>query len=268
MRGLRVEKYIYHGRISNVFLGSFGGQSCVIKRYFTKKSKEFEREKEALRKLSYPHIARPIIFGKSRILGFNFEGADLKSLIEQNAFDKDSVRLISMQILSGLGYIHSKGIVHFDIKPSNILYSNGNAKIIDFGSAKYNGETISQYNCTNCFCSLEYLLGFPTAKPCKDVWSFGCVLYELLCGRPLFESEGALGVISEILGVFGSPRNYKRLNLRHMEFINIAGYEPSNFKLKFCMVEGEYRAFITSLMDLDPDMRASAETALEFYKAA
>lgn len=267
MGSLKVRRYIYRGDISNVFLGSFKGQSCVIKQYFTKKSKEFEREKETLRQLNCAHVARPIILGKNRILGFNFEGTDLKSLIEQGALGGISVKSVSVQILSGLRYMHSKGVVHFDIKPSNILYNGGRAKLIDFGSAKYSGETISQYNCTNCFCSLEYLLGFPAARPCKDIWSFGCVLYELLCGKALFTNEGALGVVSEILSTFGSPKDYGRLNLRHMDLIDVSGYEPCNFESKFGTLDEENRMFLAGLMDLDPDLRVSAETALEFYEA-
>jgi serine/threonine protein kinase len=266
MGSLRVKKYIYHGGISNVFLGSFKGQSCVIKQYFAKRSKEFEREKETLRLLDCAYVARPIILGKSRVLGFNFEGTDLRSLIERDALGGIPVESISMQILRGLSYIHSRGVVHFDIKPSNILCNGGKIKIIDFGSAKYSDEVVTQYNCTNCFCSLEYLLGFPTARPCKDIWSFGCVLYELLCGKALFESEEALGVISEILNVFGSPADYERLNLRHMEFISIAGHKPENTMPKFDTIDRRHRTLLTGLMDLDPDARVSAETALRFYE--
>lgn len=266
MGSIGVKKYIHHGANSSVFLGSFKGRGCVVKRYFAENAAEFQREKEVLRLLDCAYVAKPIVIGKSRILGFNFEGADLRVLVSRNAVEKTSVESISVQILRGMSYIHSKGIVHFDIKPSNILYDGARVRLIDFGSAKYDGETIAQYNCTNSFCSLEYLLGYPTARPCKDVWSFGCVLYELLCGKPFFESDAALGVVSEILSTFGSPKDYARLGLKHMEFINIAGHVSCSPDLKLGTVDEKNRSFLMSLMSLDPDTRASTKDALEFYK--
>lgn len=267
MGSIRVKKYMHHGSISSVFLGTFRGRGCVVKRYFAENSTEFQRERDVLRLLNCPHVARLVVAGKSRTLGFNFEGADLSLLIGQGAVDRALAESISVQILRGMDYIHSRGIVHFDIKPSNILYNGTRAMLIDFGSAKYDGEAISQYNCTNSFCSLEYLLGYPTARPCKDIWSFGCVLYELLCGRPLFESEAALGVVSEILNVFGSPANYERLELKHMALVSVAGHRPCNPELKFGTVDGRHRTLLMSLMELDPDARASASDVLELYGA-
>ncbi|EKF30166.1 protein kinase, putative [Trypanosoma cruzi marinkellei] len=89
--------------------------------------------------------------------------------------------LLLRDVASGIAYLHSQGIVHRDIKPCNILFSGGVAKIGDFGSAAEECATKPLVNMkgTLAYMSPEVLLGEPYGRPC-DMWSFGCLLAEVL----------------------------------------------------------------------------------------
>ncbi|RNF26694.1 putative protein kinase [Trypanosoma conorhini] len=89
--------------------------------------------------------------------------------------------LVLRDVASGIAYIHSKGIVHRDIKPCNILFSSGVAKIGDFGSAAEEcaAKPLVNMKGTLAYMSPEVLLGEPYGRPC-DMWSFGCLLAEII----------------------------------------------------------------------------------------
>ncbi|RNF07390.1 putative protein kinase [Trypanosoma rangeli] len=89
--------------------------------------------------------------------------------------------LVLRDIASGIAYMHSKGIVHRDIKPCNILFCSGVAKIGDFGSAaeECTAKPLVNMKGTLAYMSPEVLLGEPYGRPC-DMWSFGCLLAEII----------------------------------------------------------------------------------------
>ncbi|PWV08743.1 putative protein kinase [Trypanosoma cruzi] len=89
--------------------------------------------------------------------------------------------LLLRDVASGIAYLHSQGIVHRDIKPCNILFSGGVAKIGDFGSAAEEcaAKPLVNMKGTLAYMSPEVLLGEPYGRPC-DMWSFGCLLAEVI----------------------------------------------------------------------------------------
>ena len=95
------------------------------------------------------------------------------------------------QILDGLAHIHSYGLIHRDIKPSNILIGPGNTiKIGDFGVARSinSSELIMTMVGTPYYLAPEIILGIGYTTQ-ADIWSVGCVFYELLTLKPLFECQ-------------------------------------------------------------------------------
>ncbi|MBS1992595.1 MAG: serine/threonine protein kinase [Cyanobacteria bacterium SZAS LIN-3] len=114
---------------------------------------------------------------------------------------------IFIQIASGLGYAHSKGIVHRDVKPSNIILLEGSggltAKIVDFGIAKLlpsaDLHTQSQTATGEVFGSPYYMSPEQSQGAAvdlrTDIYSLGCTWYEALCGRPPYRGESPLSTI-------------------------------------------------------------------------
>lgn len=148
---------------------------------------------------------------------------DIYKYLERNNFNglflKD-IQAIGYQILSATMYIHKLGLIHTDIKPENILLKNDSFRVvnrnkklinnqillIDFGSAihkdQYHGEIVS----TRHYRAPEIILGLGWSFPC-DIWSVGCVLFELFQGIQLFNTHDNLAHLAMMEVILGSfPR--------------------------------------------------------------
>uniref|UniRef100_A0A914YIM5 Protein kinase domain-containing protein n=1 Tax=Panagrolaimus superbus TaxID=310955 RepID=A0A914YIM5_9BILA len=98
------------------------------------------------------------------------------------------VKPIATEVLMALNFLKENKIVHCDLKPENILLSGDNSeriKLIDFGSACYEGKGCYTYIQSRFYRAPEVLLNASFGSPI-DMWSFGCIIHELLCGYPLF----------------------------------------------------------------------------------
>src|SRR4029077_5676437 len=122
------------------------------------------------------------------------EGETLRSQLERSALPWRKVVEIGVAIADGLATAHSKGVVHRDLKPENIfLTCDGRVKILDFGLARWTAPTtpdqpealtLTQEDAilgTTGYMSPEQVRGFPAA-PSSDIFSLGCVLYEMVSG--------------------------------------------------------------------------------------
>jgi non-specific serine/threonine protein kinase len=137
------------------------------------------------------------------------EGETLKSRLKAGRLSIEDVKAMGLQIAEGLQAAHSKGIVHRDIKPDNLLLTpNGRIKIMDFGVAKLGsglgmtrtGTTVG----TLAYMSPEQLVAEDVDSR-SDLWSFGVVLYEMLAGELPFRRGGEAAVIYEILNRDPTP---------------------------------------------------------------
>lgn len=134
------------------------------------------------------------------------------------------IKLYVYQILRSLAYIHSIGICHRDIKPQNLLVDpdTHELKLCDFGSAKIlvHGEPNVSYICSRYYRAPELIFGAREYSTAIDIWSAGCVMGELILGRPLFAGETGSDQLVEIIRILGTPTkdDIKLMNPECKEF--------------------------------------------------
>src|SRR6266436_577013 len=169
-------------------------------------SDRFEREAHAVAALNHPHICTLHDVGPNYLVMEYVEGAPLKGPMHiEKAVE------YAGQILDALDAAHRKGITHRDLKPANILVTKQGIKLLDFGLAKQRAPLTEadatltaaltgkgQILGTLQYMSPEQLHG-QEADPRSDLFSFGCVLYEMLTGKCAFEGRSAASVIAAIL---------------------------------------------------------------------
>ncbi|KAL7070203.1 hypothetical protein ACQ4LE_010402 [Meloidogyne hapla] len=128
------------------------------------------------------------------------------------------------QLFRALGYIHSIGICHRDIKPQNLLLNAQTSvlKLCDFGSAKMlvPGEPNVAYICSRYYRAPELIFGATDYTTKIDVWSAGTVLAELLLGQPFFPGDSGVDQLVEIIKVLGTPSRdeIEQMNPNYTEF--------------------------------------------------
>jgi TolB-like protein/tRNA A-37 threonylcarbamoyl transferase component Bud32 len=177
--------------------------------------RRFEREAKALSGLSHPNICAVYDVGRHEELDFlvmeYIEGQTLASALDRGALDERTAVRLAAQIAEALGEAHEHGILHRDVKPQNVLVTpRGHAKVLDFGLAKTvspgteETATISDVSAagtvlgTARYMSPEQVRG-EDIDARSDIFSLGCVIYELLAGRAAFQGQTAGEIMSGIL---------------------------------------------------------------------
>src|SRR6185503_13818463 len=168
----------------------------------------FYREAKSAAKLQHRNIVTIFEFAEENnqphiVMEF-LRGFPLSSRMEQKPdLTLDDKLDIVAQLCSGLGYAHSQGVVHRDVKPANVfLLEDGTVKLLDFGIAKLATSTLTRQGDvvgSAPYMSPEQIAGAQDLDGRSDVWSTGVLLYELLCGRKPFDGEGLTTVIAGIL---------------------------------------------------------------------
>lgn len=182
-----------------------------------------EREAKLLASLNHPNIAA--IYEELSVsdsVGYLvLEYVDGETLDERIACGKlplDEALPISLQIAEAVSAAHSKGIIHRDLKPANIkITSDDKVKVLDFGIAKPvkigvsgDASTLTQPGRiigTPAFMSPEQTRG-KVIDHHSDIWSFGCVLFEMLTGFPAFEGETSTDMLA---GILRAEPNWEKL---------------------------------------------------------
>jgi serine/threonine protein kinase/Flp pilus assembly protein TadD len=167
----------------------------------------FQREVEIAARLSHPHILTLIDSGESE--GFLYyvmpyvQGESLRGRLErEHRLPVDDALRIARDIASALGYAHGLGVVHRDVKPENVMLHEGEAMVADFGIAKAlsaaEGENLTQTGTsvgTPAYMSPEQASGDQELDGRSDIYSLGCVLYEMLAGEPPFTGPNVHSII-------------------------------------------------------------------------
>lgn len=125
---------------------------------------------------------------------------------EELYFTLDRLKIIAKQILEGLEFIHGLNLIHCDLKPENVLiksFARCEVKIIDFGSSCFTADDLSSYVQSRSYRAPEVILGLPYNQKI-DVWSLGCILAELWCGKVLFHNDSIPTLLARMIGILGN----------------------------------------------------------------
>lgn len=127
---------------------------------------------------------------------------DLHAVIRANILEEIHKKYIIYQLVKALKFMHSADLLHRDIKPSNLLLnSDCHVKLCDFGLCRNIAETagpqphLTDYVATRWYRAPEILLGSPRYTKGVDIWAVGCILGEMLSGRPTFPGTSTMNQV-------------------------------------------------------------------------
>lgn len=211
----RVDSLLGSGGWGNVYLGahlSLDAQIAikVLHQHFARdeeRQKRLEQEAKVLSKVDSQFVVKTLDYGLNPIAFIvmeYFDGVPLSEILEkEGAIKQEEAIVLFEQLCEGLGAAHAVGLVHRDLKPSNILVKRGDngeirCKILDFGVAKILNDSSGN----NKLTATGEILGSPaymspeqwTARQLdqrSDIYSLGCLMYEVLCRKPMFEAENS-----------------------------------------------------------------------------
>eukprot|EP00702_Spironucleus_salmonicida_P002428 EST43719.1 Kinase, CMGC CDK [Spironucleus salmonicida] len=233
------------------------------------------REIAILKELKHPNVVDllSVVHTDSKLtLVFEYVTLDLKKFMDKKGrLTPIQIKSLMGQLLQGLAYVHNRRVLHRDLKPQNLLVSDSDEpimKIADFGLARGAGIPVRAY--THEVVTLWYrcpavLLGSKKYGAGIDIWSAGCIFYEMATGKPLFPAKNEKEEILKIFKTFGTPnektwKGCKELPQWSDDFpvfpgIGIDALLPDM---------NEYgRDLFAKMIAMDPDQRISARDALK-----
>ncbi|OIV92406.1 hypothetical protein TanjilG_23006 [Lupinus angustifolius] len=239
------------------------------------------REIHILRRLDHPNVIKLEGLVTSRMscslyLVFEYMEHDLAGLASHpgHKFTEAQVKCYMQQILRGLDHCHACGVLHRDIKGSNLLIdNNGILKIADFGLASFydpnQTQPLTSRVVTLWYRPPELLLGATYYGTAVDLWSTGCILAELYAGKPIMPGRTEVEQLHKIFKLCGSPSEdyWKKSKLPHATI-----FKPQQ-PYRRCVAE-TFKDFpasavelIETLLCIDPADRGTAAFALksEFF---
>lgn len=242
------------------------------------------REIRILRLLNHENVVKlkslqmPEAFDKFNDLYQIFElmDTDLATIIKSpQPLSAEHCQFFLYQVLRGMKYIHSAGILHRDLKPRNLLVnSNCDLKICDFGLSRADLAAIqakvpamTDYVATRWYRSPELLLSNKNYTKAVDVWSIGCIFAELLGRKPLFPGSDTKNQFDIILDILGSPTEEE---IEHFHNVEIKEFLKSQPKRKPKSLESMFPSATPIALDLlkrllmfDESKRITIDQALE-----
>uniref|UniRef100_A0ACD5YWK3 Uncharacterized protein n=1 Tax=Avena sativa TaxID=4498 RepID=A0ACD5YWK3_AVESA len=240
------------------------------------------REIHILRRLDHPNVIKLEGIVTSRLshslyLVFEYMEHDLAGLAATPGlrFTEPQVKCFMKQILDGLHHCHGRGVLHRDIKGSNLLIDdNGVLKLADFGLASFFDPAKPQ-NLTSRVVTLWYrppelLLGASQYGVAVDLWSTGCILAEMLVGKPIMPGQTEIEQLHKIFKLCGSPSEDYWANAKLPDVTLFKPQRPYRRRIAetFRDLPPTALDLLDTLLAIEPSYRGTAASALdsEFFR--
>ena len=208
---------------------------------------------------------------------FDYMDHDLTGILNHPTFrlEPANIKDLARQFFDAVHYLHHRGVLHRDIKGSNILLdNNGQLKIADFGLARfYTKNSKKELDYTNRIITLWYrppeiLLGATAYGPAVDMWSAACVFIELFVRLPIFRGRTEIDQLDCIYNIMGRPTEKLWPALKSMPWYLLLRPEGVKRKNRLrkryaAQVPASAMDLIMQLLHYDPDKRPSAEQCLQ-----
>jgi serine/threonine protein kinase len=206
----RLERVLGEGAAGVVYLAARPGDGQVVALKLLRPAvagdatarRRFAREARAAAEVSHPHLV-PVLDagddgGRAWLATRFVEGGSLAARLEGGPLGLAELRTMVAEVAAGLQALHTRGLVHRDVKPSNIMLdAAGHAALADFGLAKASAYSAltrpGQVVGTLAYMAPELIRGEP-ASPASDLYALGCVAFEALAGVPPFAGRGVLAL--------------------------------------------------------------------------
>jgi serine/threonine protein kinase len=168
--------------------------------------RRFQREAQILATLRHPNIVSIDQFGiadngRPYLVMEFIDGISLRSALkERGQIPADETLRLAIQVCNALKYLHQNGVIHRDITPNNILLTKeGDAKLVDFGTAKLFDDDTQKLTTTGnlvgtpLYMSPEAVHG--TVDERSDLYALGCIMYECITGKPPYEGDSLFALM-------------------------------------------------------------------------
>jgi serine/threonine protein kinase len=207
---------------------------------------------------------------------------DLHNVIRScQHFNQPHILFFFYQLLRGLKYVHSAGIIHRDMKPKNLLVNRScDLRIGDFGMARLYGDEdwtgnnmMTEYVCTRWYRSPELLCSWSVYDYKVDIWACGCILVEMFTKTSLFQGYNTLDQISKISKVLGTPNDRALAKIPNRKARHYLSKLPKLQRPALADALGvsfpaDAEEIVLRMLEWDPDMRPDCTQLLEFAYVA
>ena len=205
------------------------------------------------------------------VLIFEYADMDLKMYVDKEKGIKDLkiIQQFTLQILNGLYYCNINRIIHRDLKPQNLLLitSEMKLKLCDFGLSRMFSLPMGKMTheiITLWYRPPEVLLGIENYTTKVDSWSIGCIMAEMITGKPLFPGDSEIGQLFKIFQIMGTPNeeNWPGITKLKDYSINFPQWKPKKLKDLFPNFDKDGLDLMEKFLQMDPDKRITIKDAL------